>query len=769
MARLKLWASVRGHLNFYRIHVLTFTLLPLVFSGIFYASNGRQHVDYVDALFICVSAFTNCGLETVELSYLTPWQQVLIFMQMCMGSPVVVSWLVVLVRRYHFAKTFKTAIAASATDDLIRRGDSRTFIHHEHLDAVPELSRETSGESRVSTHNVRPEMETLNEKIGIQQTNVHHPVSILQKPGISPHHSSNKDGKEENPPLDASLGRKGGFTRRFSDPGADMPLINFDLDSNDSIRHRGRFRRPYTSHIMEWSPPPTQPPVVRDTRGELHARIEEERRSTHRQSMTPRPRSIRTVSSLNRGFGGFPMPDEIFSQLVRKLSSRSHSTNHPRRPEIQRPPSYLRFNPIIGRNSTFYLQSEEQLIELGGVEYRALNALLILVPCYHIGLQLIAFIILAPYISTHKWSSNFVPPQVHRRIPPPWWGIYYLQLALLTEPDYHRFALFQSISSYTNNGMSLVDQSMVPFQRAYVMVIVMAFLILAGNTCFPIFLRFLIWVISRLVRRESRLYETLQFLLDHPRRCFLYLFPSHQTWYLLTVVVSLTFTDWFFFVILDIDNPDLATIPIGLKCFIGVLQAVSIRTAGVATVAMSSIAPAVKVLYVVMMYISVYPIALSIRSTNVYEEQSLGIYAEIHDEDRFVPSGSRARVWGNYIALHARRQLAFDIWWIALAIFLVTIIERPSLDKIENYAWFNNFSIIFELVSAYGVVGLSLGTPTENYALSGAFRPLSKLIVCIVMIRGRHRGLPVAIDQAVLLPQETMPLATQPDSSEVRS
>ncbi|KAF4590366.1 low affinity potassium transporter [Pleurotus pulmonarius] len=587
MARLKLWASVRGHLNFYRIHVLTFTLLPLFFSGIFYASNGRQHVDYVDALFMCVSAFTNCGLETVELSYLTPWQQVLIFVQMCMGSPVVVSWLIVLVRRYHFAKTFQTAIAASATDDLLRPRDSRTFVHHDHLDAVPELSREVTEESRASTgYHARPEIEGENEKIGIHQTNLDHPVSILQKPGITPHHSSSKDAKEETPPLDGSLSRKGG------------------------------------------------------------------------------------------------------------------------RPEIQPyqpPPSYLRFNPVIGRNSTFYLQSEEQLIELGGVEYRALNALLILVPCYHIGLQLIAFIILAPYISTHKWSSNFVPPQVHRRIPPPW------------------FALFQSISSYTNNGMSLVDQSMVPFQRAYVMVMVMAFLILAGNTCFPIFLRFLM------------------------------------------------FTDWFFFVILDIDNPDLATIPIGLKCFIGILQAVSIRTAGVATVAMSSIAPAVKVLYVVMMYISVYPIALSIRSTNVYEEQSLGIYAEIHDEDRFVPSGSRARVWGNYIALHARRQLAFDIWWIALAIFLVTIIERPSLDKIENYGWFNNFSIIFELVSAYGVVGLSLGTPTENYALSGAFRPLSKLIVCLVMIRGRHRGLPVAIDQAVLLPEETMPLGTQPDESEGRS
>lgn len=41
-----------------------------------------------------------------------------------------------------------------------------------------------------------------------------------------------------------------------------------------------------------------------------------------------------------------------------------------------------------------------------------------------------------------------------------------------------------------------------------------------------------------------------------------------------------------------------------------------------------------------------------------------------------------------------------------------------------------------------------------NYSFSGALSPLSKLIICAVMIRGRHRGLPVAIDRAVLLPSE---------------
>lgn len=47
-----------------------------------------------------------------------------------------------------------------------------------------------------------------------------------------------------------------------------------------------------------------------------------------------------------------------------------------------------------------------------------------------------------------------------------------------------RYSMFQVVSSYTNTGMSLVDQSMIPFQTAYPMIVVMIFLILAGNTAF---------------------------------------------------------------------------------------------------------------------------------------------------------------------------------------------------------------------------------------------------------------------------------------------
>ena len=50
----------------------------------------------------------------------------------------------------------------------------------------------------------------------------------------------------------------------------------------------------------------------------------------------------------------------------------------------------------------------------------------------------------------------------------------------------------------------------------------------------------------------------------------------------------------------------------------------------------------------------------SVRSTNVYEEKSLGIfYEEDRSEEAFNPVGNRATVWGRYLAKHARKQLSF--------------------------------------------------------------------------------------------------------------
>lgn len=63
---------------------------------------------------------------------------------------------------------------------------------------------------------------------------------------------------------------------------------------------------------------------------------------------------------------------------------------------------------------------------------------------------------------------------------------------------------------------------------------------------------------------------------------------------------------------------------------------------------------------------------------------------------------------------------------------------------------------MFEVTSAYGTVGLSLGVPYDHYSFSGTWHVLSKLVLLAVMLRGRHRILPVAIDRAVLLPGQAL-------------
>ncbi|KAG8167294.1 hypothetical protein KVR01_002983 [Diaporthe batatas] len=106
------------------------------------------------------------------------------------------------------------------------------------------------------------------------------------------------------------------------------------------------------------------------------------------------------------------------------------------------------------------------------------------------------------------------------------------------------------------------------------------------------------------------------------------------------------------------------------------------------------------------------------------------------------------------VSQHVRSQLSHDIWWMALAMFLIAVIEtKHSILDPETYSVFN---IMFEVVSGYTNIGLSLGLPNQAYSFSGGLYTGSKIVMVLVMIRGRHRGLPVALDRAVRLPKEQL-------------
>ena len=74
--------------------------------------------------------------------------------------------------------------------------------------------------------------------------------------------------------------------------------------------------------------------------------------------------------------------------------------------------------------------------------------------------------------------------------------------------------------------------------------------------------------------------------------------------------------------------------------------------------------------------------------------------------------------------------------------------------------------MLFEIVSAYGTVGLSLGYPTINASFSAKFSTLAKLVIIAMQIRGRHRGLPYALDKAILLPSEGLQKKEEQDAAQ---
>ncbi|KAG5985034.1 hypothetical protein E4U55_001970 [Claviceps digitariae] len=382
---------------------------------------------------------------------------------------------------------------------------------------------------------------------------------------------------------------------------------------------------------------------------------------------------------------------------------------------------YLSYTPTMGRNSNFVGLTLEQREELGGIEYRSLRTLAIVLLVYFWGFHLIILICLLPFILHNNYYGRIVEDAGVSRT---WW------------------AFFTSNSAFMDVGFTLTPDSMISFNTSEYTLIIFWFFILIGNTAFPVMLRFIIWVCAKLVPVGSGLWEELRFLLDHPRRCFTLLFPSGPNWWLFWILIGLNAIDLLFFMVLDLGSEPIAQFSVKNRVVIGLFQAASTRTAGFSAISLSDLNPAMPVLYMIMMYISVFPIAISIRRTNVYEEKSLGMY-QSHDVDEDAPALS-------YVGSHLRRQLSFDLWYVFLGFFIITICEGTKI--IANR--FSLFDVLFEVVSAYGTVGLSMGAKGINASLCSQFTVVGKLVIVAMQIRGRHRGLPYGLDRAILLPSE---------------
>jgi hypothetical protein len=198
-------------------------------------------------------------------------------------------------------------------------------------------------------------------------------------------------------------------------------------------------------------------------------------------------------------------------------------------PHIHQPSEELGSSPYLQNSETAHLSHLERL-RLGGVEYRATRMLVWVVPAYFVLWQLFGCIGLGAWITINR------PGTARSNGLNPFWA-----------------GAFNAVSAFNNNGYSLIDANMAAFHTSDYMLITMSLLILAGNTCYPIFLRLILWVFLKLTPEDwTEDKESLRFLLDHPRRCYTNLFPTNDTWWLLLAVITLDGIDWAGFLVFNV-------------------------------------------------------------------------------------------------------------------------------------------------------------------------------------------------------------------------
>eukprot|EP00742_Colponemidia_sp_Colp-10_P007206 GILJ01007746.1.p1 GENE.GILJ01007746.1~~GILJ01007746.1.p1 ORF type:complete len:733 (+),score=63.97 GILJ01007746.1:155-2353(+) len=399
-------------------------------------------------------------------------------------------------------------------------------------------------------------------------------------------------------------------------------------------------------------------------------------------------------------------------------------------------PGRLSFTPHIARPSLMW---EDHLPDIhapehytDGVEYAALGVLASSVFLYWILVQLVFTLIIGLYVHT----APTVIAKLESQQISGWW-----------------FALFSTTMAYQNSCFTLFPDSLMQFATDGFLLSVFMWLIVMGNTLFPFFLR----QIVRFRWHFARNKEPYNYLLDFPRNCTTHMFRRAETRYLFIVWGVIMLLQLFAFLILDYDSAYMSHFDGMQKLLISLFQAVSTRTAGLNVVDMEQINEAMLLLFLFFMYISVYPQVLTMKHTALLETEEAmnnnqgGVSALDFNDGRLNTKQN--------LKVSFQTLLLRDIFWLYTSLFLISCVESSLISVDRNVGI---FYVLFEIISAYGNVGLTVGYPGTVTCLATKWGSFAKLLLIVVMVLGRHRGLPHSLDIAVFSTTATERKANKP-------
>ncbi|EGC39374.1 hypothetical protein DICPUDRAFT_75029 [Dictyostelium purpureum] len=348
---------------------------------------------------------------------------------------------------------------------------------------------------------------------------------------------------------------------------------------------------------------------------------------------------------------------------------------------------------VINKSSPKVVSTTHVHSYVDNMEYRSLGKLLVIIPLYIVVIYFIAFFSLAIYIQANSNSQEIMKKNNVNG----WW-----------------WTLFHVISAFNNAGLGLFPDSLIQVNHKYFILLVLSTLIIVGNTLFPFFLRGILRIISKFTKDP----DPYNNLLDNPRSIFTHLFPYKETIKLFLVWIIFNVSQISLMALFDTNDIAFTNMNAGETLLNYYFSSISTRTCGFNSIDISLLSESVLLLFLGLMFVSSYPFIISLRSSavnNKYSNQR-DVMKDILIRDIFIP----------YVCI------------LSIAIFENQLLESGRASV---------FQLIFEIVSAFGNVGLTMSP--GGHAISTLLRPISKLIVVITMLAGRHRNLPESIDQSI--------------------
>ena len=328
-------------------------LSSIIFWG---SSTPSKSVNYTDSLFLVVSAMTLAGLNTVNLSQLNTFQQFILFVLILLGSAIWVSIAVVHVRRKAFERKFKRIVETARqkrrerSNSRGRRSFSKSSRTRPEVDGVVVRGRAIQSEKHTSTEEVDGIVSNSKENGAVEEET---PPAADRN---TEHNQASEDLEAGKTDLDASYsGSKG------SKAAGPLPI-------DTGVTRRITFAAP-SSPIRE----------------RQHGRILSMQGIGARQNIQNHP--IKTPPPIYTHTDQLPKIDE----------EQDHLTWFS-----------LMSSEFVGRNSQFKGLTLAEREHLGGVEYRALCFLAVLVPAYFISWQLLGCIGLGAYVAYNRTDATVV-------------------------------------------------------------------------------------------------------------------------------------------------------------------------------------------------------------------------------------------------------------------------------------------------------------------------------------------------------------------------